>query len=347
MVILAINPATVTENKAECTQIFVIMSRPASPTAPPVSGASSSTARVSTSIPSVPIYKTSFDWNSPHPYEQFKLFKHKVDYLLVHGPCKDLNPSMKVSIFLNWLGDHSYELINTLTFPPDKSKEVLKDVIKQFNLYFKPSQNMFQSWYELRSFYSSQFKNQNDFLNKLINVSKDCNLDNPDELMKFLLLVHNQNARVHEHLLKDMKSESTLQDCLQIAKLTEGTVHVEKLGQNFLDNVDQHSQNVDAVNRGQCRSQGPHGFKGKSQSHSHSRGCNGSKGGDKGKSHVRIVEPITHLEDVLPLGRSVTIMVKTTTTKPFADPTVDEMEGEDLTMKLNKMMKAKMTGHFH
>ena len=179
-----------------------------------------------------------------------KLFKHKVDYLLVHGPYKDLHPSMKVSIFLNWLGDHSYELINTLTFPPDKSKEVLQDVIEQFDLYFKPSQNTFQSWYELRSLYSSQFKNQNDFLNKLIDVSKDCNLDNPDELVKFLFLVHNQNAHVRENLLKDMKSESTLQDCLQIAKLTEGTVHVEKLGQSFLANVDKHSQNVDAVNRG-------------------------------------------------------------------------------------------------
>ena len=71
----------------------------------------------------------------------------------------------------------------------------------------------------------------------------------------------------------------------------------------------------------------------------------------KEKVHVRIVEPITHLEDVLPLGRSVTILVKTTTTKPFVDliedPTVNEMEGKDLTMKLNKMMKAKMTGHFH
>ena len=70
----------------------------------------------------------------------------------------------------------------------------------------------------------------------------------------------------------------------------------------------------------------------------------------KEKVHVGIVEPITHLKDVLPLGRSVTIVVKTTTTKPFADlvedPTVDEMEG-DLTMKLNKMMKAKMNGHFH
>ena len=135
-----------------------------------------------TSIPSVPIYKPSFDWNSPHPYEQFKLFKQKVDYLLVHGPYKDLHASMKVLIFLNWLGDHSYELINTIEFPLTNSRSVLKDVIEQFDLYFKPSQSTFQSWYELGSLYSSQFKNQSDFLNKLIDVSKDCNLDNPNEL---------------------------------------------------------------------------------------------------------------------------------------------------------------------
>ena len=47
-----------------------------------------------------------------------------------------------------------------------------------------------------------------------------------------------------------LKSDSTLQDCLCITKLTKGTVHVEKLGQNFLANVAKHDQNVDAVNRG-------------------------------------------------------------------------------------------------
>ena len=152
------------------------MSRPTSPTVPPVSGASlsgaSTSPMISTSMPSVPIYKPSFDWNSQHPYEQFKFFKQKVDYLLVHGPYKDLHASMKVSIFLNWLGDHWYELINKIEFPPTKSKTVLKDVIKQFDLYFKPSQSTFQSWYELGSFYSSQFKSQSDFLNRLI----DCQM---------------------------------------------------------------------------------------------------------------------------------------------------------------------------
>ena len=190
---------------------------------------------------------------------------------------------MKVSIFLNLLGDHSYELINTIDFPPTKSKTVLKDVIEQFDLYFKPSQSTFQSWYELGFLYSSQFKIQSDFLNKLIDVSNDCNLDNPNELVKFLFLVHNQNAHAHENLLKDMKPDCTVQNCLQIAKLTEGTVHVEKLEQNFLANVDKHSQNVDAVDRGRPKSKGQGGFKGKSQSHSHSRGNGGAKGGDKGK----------------------------------------------------------------
>ena len=111
-----------------------------SPSSPTSSGPSTSTTTTtSTSIPPVPIYKPSFDWNSLHPYEQFKLFKHKVDYLLVHGPYKDLHALIKVSIFLNWLGDRSYELINTFNFPPGKSKEVLQDVIEQFDLYFKAS----------------------------------------------------------------------------------------------------------------------------------------------------------------------------------------------------------------
>ena len=106
-----------------------------------------------------------------------------------------------------------------------------------------------------------------------------------------------------------MKPECTLQDCLQIAKLTEGTVHVEKLGQNFLANVDKHSQNVDAVNRGRPKSKGPRGSKAKSQSHSHSRSNGGARVDVKEKFHAKTVEPVTYLDDVLPMERSVTTVV--------------------------------------
>ena len=162
-----------------------------------------------------------------------------------------------------------------------KNKDVLNDVIEQFESYFKCSQSTFQSWYELRSIYSSQFKNQNDFLNKLHDVSKDCELDNPNKLVKFLFLVHNQNGHVCENLLKEMKSDSTLQD-LHIAKLTEGTVHVEKLGQNFLANVEKHDQNVDAANCERQQSKKQNGSKFRQQSHSQSKGGNkDNKGGKK------------------------------------------------------------------
>ena len=181
----------------------------------------------STTFPLVPIYKPKFDWTASNLYEQFKLFKQKCTYLLINVSYSHVPAHLQVSVFLNWFGDCSYELINTIEFPPGKSKEVLNDVIEQFESYFKPSQSTFQSWYELGSLYSSQFKNQNDFLNKLLDVSKDCELDNPNELVKFLFLVHNQNNHVHENLLKEMKSDSTLQDCLHIAKLTKGIVHVE------------------------------------------------------------------------------------------------------------------------
>ena len=207
-------------------------------------------AAASTAFPSVPIYKLKFDWTASNLYEQFKLCKQKCTYLLINGPYSHVPVHLQVSVFLIWFGDHSYELINTTEFSPGKSKDVLTDVIEQSESYFKLSQSTFQSWYELGSLYSSQFRNQNDFLNKLLDVSKDCELDNPNELVKFLFLVHNQNNCVHENLLKEMKSDSTLQDCLCIAKLTEGTVHVEKLGQNFLANVEKHDQNVDAVNCG-------------------------------------------------------------------------------------------------
>ena len=128
-------------------------------------------------------YKPKFDWTTSNLYEQFKLFKQKCTYLLINRPYSHVPAHMPESFFLNWLCDHSYELINTIKFSPGKSKDVLNDVIEQFESYFKPIQSTFQSWYEHGTLYSSQFKNQNDFLNKLLDMSKNYELDNPNELV--------------------------------------------------------------------------------------------------------------------------------------------------------------------
>ena len=102
------------------------------------------TTTASTAFPSVPIYEQKFDWTASNLYEQFKLLKQKCTYLLINGPYSHVPAHMQVSVFLNWLGDHMYELINTIEFSPGKSKDVLNDVIEQFESYFKPSQSTFQ-----------------------------------------------------------------------------------------------------------------------------------------------------------------------------------------------------------
>ena len=106
-----------------------------------------------------------------------------------------------------------------------------------------------------------------------------------------------------------MKPDCTLQDCLQIAKLTEGMVHVEKLGQNFLANLDKHSQNVDAVNRGRSKSKTLMVSKENNRVTVIAEVMVELKVVIKGKVHVGTVEPATHLNNVLPMERSVTIVV--------------------------------------
>ena len=98
-------------------------------------------AAASTAFPLVPIYKPKFNWTASNLYEQFKLFKQKCTYLLINGPYSHVPAHLQVSVILNWFGDRSYELINTIEFSPGKSKDVLTDVIEQFESYFKPNQS--------------------------------------------------------------------------------------------------------------------------------------------------------------------------------------------------------------
>ena len=71
----------------------------------------------------------------------------------------------------------------------------------------------------------------------------------PDEVVKFLFLMHNQTACVHEELLKSMKGSDGLNDILGYACLVEGMQHSESLSKAYLDTVKipNSSVKVDAI----------------------------------------------------------------------------------------------------
>ena len=96
---------------------------------------------------------------------------------------------------------------------------------------------MFHSWYTLGSIYSNQFQTQSDFYNCLQSVAKECNFINSEELVKFLFLTHNNNTRVREDLLKEMKEDTNLATMLKIARISEGTIHSEELSKQYLDMI--------------------------------------------------------------------------------------------------------------
>ena len=66
---------------------------------------------------------------------------------------------------------------------------------------------------------------------------RECSFEKPDEVVKFLFLIHNQNAHVHEELLKSMKDVDGVNDILGYACLVEGTQHSESLSKAYLDTV--------------------------------------------------------------------------------------------------------------
>ena len=170
----------------------------------------------------------TFSWDSPNLYSSYKLFKQKVEFAF-KGQFKDCDDGAKVGAILNWLGDNAYEVYKNIHWEEAAHKDNPDHVLKAFEKYFKPEQNQFHSWYILGSIYSGQFKCQNDFLNRLKEIARDCSFMYVDEIICFLFLTHNQNTRVREELLKMMKTTDSLQDALQIACLAEGTMHSEEL----------------------------------------------------------------------------------------------------------------------
>ena len=84
---------------------------------------------------------------------------------------------------------------------------------------------------------------------KLHECVRECSFEKPDEVVKFLFLMHNQNAHVREELLKSMKDSDGLSDIFGYAHLVEGMQHSESLSKAYLDTVKilNSSVKVDAI----------------------------------------------------------------------------------------------------
>ena len=91
------------------------------------------------------------------------------------------------------------------------------------------------------------------------------NFTNKEEIVKFLFLTHNQNTRVCEQLLKEMKDTTSMTDMLCMACVCEGTVYSEEISKQYLESIKTVKQ-VDAFNQHQRSGSKGRGHVGQSQS---------------------------------------------------------------------------------
>ena len=197
-------------------------------------------------IPTLPFKPPEFDWNASNLYSQFKLFKTKVEFAF-KGFYKDNPGDAKVGAILNWLGDAAFEIYGNFMWTAATDKDDPLKVLKAFEDYFKPGQNKYHCWYSLGGIYSSQFKSQLEFMVKLCKCIREYSFEKPDEVVKFLFLMHNQNVCVCEELLKSMKDSDAPNDMLGYACLVEGTQHSESLSKAYLDTIKISSVKLDAI----------------------------------------------------------------------------------------------------
>ena len=107
-------------------------------------------------IPTLPFKPPKFNWNASNLYNQFKLFKTKVEFAS-KGTYKENPGHAKVGAILNWLGNSAFKVYANFIWPDPADKDDALKVLKAFEDYFKPVQNKYHCWYSLGWIYSSQF----------------------------------------------------------------------------------------------------------------------------------------------------------------------------------------------
>ena len=185
----------------------------------------------------------SLNWDG-NLHENFKSFHLRASVLL-DGPYQKYEDNVKVAALLSWTGDKGFKLyasIDWTTLGKDKNK--WKDVLEAFEAHFKPCQTVMQSWYQLGSLYSSNCKDQTEFMTRIKELAKEGGFTQQEEIVKFLFVIHNTDPKVRDYLIDKGDPAKSCSDFLNLARSVESMVQTETMSKQLLQNVGKLSVNM-------------------------------------------------------------------------------------------------------
>ena len=183
----------------------------------------------------------TLNWDG-NVHENFKSFKIRATVLL-EGPHSRYDPADKVAALLSWMGDKGFHLYDSIEWGT-YNKGAWKDILEAFEGHFKPCQTVMQSWYQLGSLYSSNCKDQTEFMTRIKELVKEGGFKKKDEVIKFLFVIHNTDPKVREYLIDKGDPAKTCSDFLNLARSVESMVQMETMSKQLLQNVGKLSINA-------------------------------------------------------------------------------------------------------
>ena len=141
------------------------------------------------------------------------------------------------------MGNTGFHLFDSIEWGTH-DKEIWTDVLLAFEEYFKPYQTVMQSWYQLGSLHSSNFKDQTEFMMRLKELVREGRFKEKDEVIKFLFMIHNIDPKVRDYLINKGDPTKTCSIFLNLARSVESMVQTETISKQLLQNLGKLSINA-------------------------------------------------------------------------------------------------------
>ena len=162
----------------------------------------------------------AMDWTARSLNEEWKIFQQHCE-LMFQGPLKKTNKEERAAYVLLWVGPDGRKIFNALNATKEEGQDY-EFLFRCFSKHTEPQKNNLFSRYVFHSRSQSEDEPFAAFATELRNLIKDCNYDNPDEMVRDRLVAGIINDEIREKLLNE-GDELTMNGAIKIATNHEAT----------------------------------------------------------------------------------------------------------------------------
>lgn len=152
--------------------------------------------------------------------EKWKKWRQELENYLLATEKDERADKIKIAILLNLLGNEGMQIFNTLTFEPPESKDKFSDVLKKFEEYCSPRQNVVYERYKFFSCVQLEGQTIECYVTQLKTLASTCEFaDQESGLIRDRIVIGIRDSGLKERLLRESGLE--LQKAIEIVRAAE------------------------------------------------------------------------------------------------------------------------------